>query len=71
MRLSVRRTSSFSHPPASRPSRDCRYAPSGPRAAINVMFPEITTIGGYRQDPLKWHPNGLGDRRDDPEPQLR
>lgn len=27
--------------------------------AINVMFPEITTIGGYRQDPLKWHPNGL------------
>jgi hypothetical protein len=23
------------------------------------MFPEITTIGGYRQDPLKWHPNGL------------
>ena len=27
--------------------------------AIGVMFPEITTIGGYRQDPLKWHPNGL------------
>jgi hypothetical protein len=27
--------------------------------AISVMFPEITTIGGYRQDPLKWHPNGL------------
>ncbi|WKG06601.1 glycoside hydrolase [Mycolicibacterium sp. HK-90] len=27
--------------------------------AIAVMFPEITTIGGYRQDPLKWHPNGL------------
>ncbi|WP_321181584.1 glycoside hydrolase [Mycobacterium sp. SWH-M3] len=27
--------------------------------AINVMFPEIKTIGGYRQDPLKWHPNGL------------
>jgi hypothetical protein len=26
---------------------------------IGVMFPEITTIGGYRQDPLKWHPNGL------------
>jgi hypothetical protein len=26
---------------------------------ISVMFPEITTIGGYRQDPLKWHPNGL------------
>ncbi|BBY77047.1 hypothetical protein MPRF_39460 [Mycolicibacterium parafortuitum] len=27
--------------------------------AISVMFPEITTIGGYRQDALKWHPNGL------------
>lgn len=27
--------------------------------AINVLFPEVTTIGGYRQDPLKWHPNGL------------
>lgn len=27
--------------------------------AISVMFPEIKTIGGFRQDPLKWHPNGL------------
>lgn len=27
--------------------------------AISVMFPEVTTIGGFRQDPLKWHPNGL------------
>lgn len=27
--------------------------------AISAMFPEITTIGGYRQDPLPWHPNGL------------
>jgi hypothetical protein len=27
--------------------------------AISVMFPEITSIGGYRQDPLRWHPNGL------------
>lgn len=27
--------------------------------AISTMFPEISTIGGYRQDPLKWHPNGL------------
>ncbi|MBS9532634.1 glycoside hydrolase [Mycobacterium sp. M1] len=26
---------------------------------IGVLFPEITTIYGYRQDPLKWHPNGL------------
>jgi hypothetical protein len=27
--------------------------------AISVMFPEITNLGGFRQDPLKWHPNGL------------
>ncbi len=27
--------------------------------AISAMFPEIKTIGGYRQDALKWHPNGL------------
>lgn len=27
--------------------------------AISTMFPQITTIGGYRQDALKWHPNGL------------
>ena len=27
--------------------------------AVSVMFPEITTIGGARQDPLPWHPNGL------------
>lgn len=27
--------------------------------AVSVMFPEITTIFGFRQDPLKWHPNGL------------
>lgn len=27
--------------------------------AISTMFLEIETIGGYRQDPLPWHPNGL------------
>ena len=27
--------------------------------AIGVLFPQITTIGGYRQDALPWHPNGL------------
>lgn len=27
--------------------------------AISVLFPEITNIGGFRQDALKWHPNGL------------
>ncbi len=27
--------------------------------AISLLFPQITTIGGFRQDALKWHPNGL------------
>lgn len=26
---------------------------------ISVLFPEITKIFGYRQDPLRWHPDGL------------
>jgi hypothetical protein len=26
---------------------------------ISFLFPEIKTIGGYREDPLPWHPNGL------------
>lgn len=27
--------------------------------AISAMFLEIKTIGGHREDPLPWHPNGL------------
>jgi hypothetical protein len=27
--------------------------------AISLLFPQIKTIGGYRQDALPWHPNGL------------
>ncbi len=27
--------------------------------AISVLFPQIKTIYGYREDPLPWHPNGL------------
>jgi len=26
---------------------------------ISVLFPQIKTIYGYREDPLPWHPNGL------------
>jgi hypothetical protein len=26
---------------------------------ISVLFPEVKTIFGYREDPLPWHPNGL------------
>jgi hypothetical protein len=29
------------------------------KRAISAAFPEIQAIGGVRQDPLKWHPNGL------------
>lgn len=29
------------------------------KRAISAAFPQITEIGGYRQDALKWHPNGL------------
>ena len=27
--------------------------------AIGLLFPQITTIGGFRQDALRWHPSGL------------
>ncbi|SON61773.1 hypothetical protein MSIMFI_03291 [Mycobacterium simulans] len=27
--------------------------------AISLLFPQITQIFGFRQDPLPWHPNGL------------
>lgn len=29
------------------------------RRTISALFPEITDIGGYREDRLKWHPSGL------------
>lgn len=29
------------------------------KRAIEAAFPQIQTIGGYRKDALKWHPNGL------------
>ena len=29
------------------------------KRAIEAVFPQIQTIGGYRKDALKWHPNGL------------
>jgi len=27
--------------------------------AISLLFPQINTIGGFRQDALRWHPSGL------------
>jgi len=29
------------------------------KRAISARFPEIRDIGGWRHDPMKWHPNGL------------
>lgn len=49
----------FPLPPGIAPEAGLQVKTIWVARAISVMFPEITTIGGYRQDPLKWHPNGL------------
>jgi hypothetical protein len=49
----------FELPPGIAPENGLQVNTIRTARAISVMFPEITTIGGYRQDPLKWHPNGL------------
>jgi hypothetical protein len=49
----------FSLPPGIAPENRLQVHTIWVARAISVMFPEITTIGGYRQDPLPWHPNGL------------
>lgn len=49
----------FSLPPGVAPESGLQVNTIWIARAISVMFPEIKTIGGYRQDPLKWHPNGL------------
>lgn len=42
------------------------------KRAVSAMFPGVTEIGGYREDALKWHPDGLAidvmiDNWDTPE----
>lgn len=49
----------FALPPGVAPEDRLQVHTIRAARAISVMFPEITTIGGYRQDALKWHPNGL------------
>jgi len=46
-------------PPGVAPENGLQVKTIWAARSISVLFPEITTIGGYRQDPLKWHPNGL------------
>jgi hypothetical protein len=50
---------SFALPPGVAPEEGLQVHTIWAARAISVLFPEITTIGGFRQDPLKWHPNGL------------
>jgi hypothetical protein len=49
----------FELPPGVAPENGLQVKTIWVARAISVMFPEIKTIGGYREDPLKWHPNGL------------
>ncbi|MGA5545024.1 glycoside hydrolase [Mycobacterium sp. NPDC051198] len=55
----VARDFQFSLPKGPAPESGLQVKTIWVARAIAVMFPEITTIGGYRQDALKWHPNGL------------
>jgi hypothetical protein len=49
----------FALPPGVAPEGGLQVHTIRAARAISVLFPEITTIGGFRQDALKWHPNGL------------
>jgi hypothetical protein len=49
----------FELPPGVAPEKGLQVDTIRVARAISVLFPQITTIGGYRQDPLKWHPEGL------------
>lgn len=55
----ARRAVPFELPPGVAPEQGLQVHTIWAARAISVLFPEITTIGGFRQDPLKWHPNGL------------
>lgn len=46
-------------PPGDAPEEGLQVHTIWAARSISAMFLEITTIGGYRQDPLPWHPNGL------------
>jgi hypothetical protein len=46
-------------PPGVAPENGLQVKTIWAARAISVLFPQITTIGGYRQDALRWHPSGL------------
>jgi len=49
----------FELPPGVAPENGLQVDTIRVARAISVLFPQITTIGGFRQDALKWHPEGL------------
>ncbi|WP_225951180.1 glycoside hydrolase [Mycobacterium sp. OAS707] len=49
----------FELPPGVAPENGLQVDTIRVARAISVLFPQITTIGGWRQDALKWHPEGL------------
>ncbi len=49
----------FALPPGVAPEDGLQVRTIWAARAISVLFPEVTNIGGFRQDPLPWHPNGL------------
>jgi hypothetical protein len=49
----------FELPPGVAPENGLQVDTIRVARAISVLFPQITDIGGWRPDALKWHPNGL------------
>lgn len=49
----------FALPPGRAPENGLQIHTIWVARAISTMFLDIKTIGGYRQDPLRWHPDGL------------
>jgi hypothetical protein len=49
----------FELPPGVAPEKGLQVDTIRVARAISVLFPQITAIGGWRPDALKWHPNGL------------
>ena len=49
----------FEIPPGVAPEEGLQVHTIWAARTISMMFLEIKTIGGYRQDSLRWHPNGL------------
>ncbi len=49
----------FPLPPGVAPENGLQVKTIWAARAIGVLFQEIKTIYGYRQDPLRWHPEGL------------